>query len=53
MQVTETTAEGLKREYKISIPATDIDGKVTHKLTEVGRDLQVPGFRRARRRSLF
>ena len=48
MQVTETTAEGLKREYKISIPATDIDGKVTHKLTEVGRDLQIPGFRRGK-----
>ncbi len=48
MQVTETTAEGLKREYRISIPATDIDGKVTSKLTEVGRDLQIPGFRRGK-----
>lgn len=48
MQVTETTAEGLKREYRISIPATDIDGKVTSKLTEVGKDLQIPGFRRGK-----
>lgn len=48
MQVTETTADGLKREYRISIPATDIDGKVTSKLTEVGRDIQLPGFRRGK-----
>ena len=48
MQVTETTADGLKREYRISIPATDIDGKVTSKLTEVGKELQIPGFRRGR-----
>ena len=48
MQVTETAAEGLKREYRVSIPATDIDGKVASKLTEVGRDLQIPGFRRGK-----
>jgi len=48
MQVTETTAEGLKREYKISIPASDIDGKVTNRLTEVGKDLQLPGFRKGK-----
>ena len=48
MQVTETTAEGLKREYRVSIPAKDIDGKVTSKLTEVGRDIQLPGFRRGK-----
>ena len=48
MQVTETTAEGLKREYRVSIPATDIDGKVVSKLTEAGKDLQIPGFRRGR-----
>lgn len=48
MQVTETTAEGLKREYKIMIPATDIDGKVTNRLNEVGKDLQIPGFRRGK-----
>ena len=48
MQVTETTAEGLKREYRVSIPAEDIDGKVTSKLTEVGKDIQLPGFRRGR-----
>ena len=48
MQVTETTAEGLKREYRVSIPAKDIDGKVTSKLTEVGKDIQLPGFRRGK-----
>ncbi|MCY4238806.1 MAG: trigger factor [Rhodospirillaceae bacterium] len=48
MQVTETAAEGLKREYKISIPASDINGKMTTRLNEVGKDLQLPGFRRGK-----
>ena len=27
MQVTETLAEGLKHEFKVSVPASDIDAK--------------------------
>ena len=34
MQVTETLNEGLKRGYKIVVPAKDLDDKVNEKLAE-------------------
>ena len=34
MQVTETLNEGLKHEFKISVPATDLDAKADAKLPE-------------------
>ena len=36
MQVTETTAEGLKREYVIVVPATDIESKLVSRLNQLG-----------------
>ena len=45
MQVTETSAEGLKREFKVVVAAADIDAKVDQKLVEVGKDVRLPGFR--------
>ena len=45
MEVTQTVAEGLKREFKISVPAADIEEKVTARLNEVGGQVQIPGFR--------
>jgi trigger factor len=45
MQVTETTAEGLKREFKVVIPAADIEQRVTTRLNEIGRSVRLPGFR--------
>jgi trigger factor len=45
MQVTETSAEGLRREFKITIPADDIEGEITRRLDEIGRAVRVPGFR--------
>lgn len=45
MQVTETKNEGLSREFTIRIGAKDIEEKVGHRLTEVGKDLTLPGFR--------
>ena len=45
MQITETTAEGLKREFKVVIPAADIEQRVTSRLTEIGRSVRLPGFR--------
>ena len=45
MQVTQISAEGLKREYRISVPAADIEGKMVARLNEVGREVRVPGFR--------
>jgi trigger factor len=45
MQVTETQAEGLKREYKVQIAATEIDEKMAARLEELGNTVKVPGFR--------
>lgn len=45
MQVNETSAEGLKREYKIVVPANDIEDKLVGRLNEIGQSVSVPGFR--------
>ncbi len=45
MQVTETSAEGLRREYDIVVPAGDIEDKLVGRLTEIGQTVNVPGFR--------
>src|SRR3990172_4063063 len=45
MQVTETRADGLKREFKILIAAKDIAEKMTGRLHELGHRVKVPGFR--------
>jgi trigger factor len=45
MQVTETSAEGLKREYTITVPAGDLEQEITRRLGEIGRQVRLPGFR--------
>jgi trigger factor len=45
MQVTETQADGLKREFKVQIAATEIDEKMAARLEELGSTVKVPGFR--------
>lgn len=45
MQVTETLAEGLKREYKVVISAADIDEKVGARLEKLKDEVRIPGFR--------
>ncbi len=45
MQVTETSAQGLRREYDIVVPAGDIEDKLVGRLTEIGQSITVPGFR--------
>ncbi len=45
MQVTETSVEGLRREYNIVVPAGDIEDKLVGRLTEIGQSITVPGFR--------
>src|SRR3954453_971081 len=44
MNVTETSAEGLKREFKITIPANEVEEQITKRLDEVGRMVRIPGF---------
>ncbi|MEN3973891.1 trigger factor [Emcibacter sp. SYSU 3D8] len=45
MQVTETNAEGLKREYKITVEADVIDSKLDEKLQQLAGRIRLPGFR--------
>ena len=46
MQVTETTAAGLKREYRVVVPAIDLEAKVNERLDEFNKGrVRLPGFR--------
>lgn len=45
MEVVETNTEGLLRDFKVTIAADDIQQRVDARLTEVGRDVRIPGFR--------
>ena len=45
MQVTELPADGLKRQFKIVIPAGDLAAKVDERVTEMARTASLPGFR--------
>lgn len=45
MQVTELSAEGLKRQFKIVVPAGDLTAKVDERLKELAQTAQMPGFR--------
>ncbi len=45
MQVTETLNQGLKREYKVAVPAATVREKVDGKLNELSHRLKIPGFR--------
>jgi trigger factor len=45
MQVTETATDGLKREYRVVVPASDLAAKVSEKLDELKGRVQLRGFR--------
>ena len=45
MQITETNAEGLKREFTVTVASNDIEQKMQHRLSEIGRTVRLPGFR--------
>lgn len=45
MQVTETLVEGLKHEFKISVPASDLDAKAGAKLIDLKDKVKLNGFR--------
>lgn len=48
MQVTETLAEGLKREYAMVVPAADLAEKMESKIDAVRADFQMKGFRKGK-----
>ena len=45
MEITETKAESLRREFKIVVPAADIEEQVIGRLREVARTVRIDGFR--------
>ncbi len=48
MQVTETLNEGLKRGYKITVTASELDAKVDEKLAEAQPEVEMKGFRKGK-----
>jgi len=45
MQVTETLVEGLKHEFQISVPASDLDAKAGARLVDLKDKVRLNGFR--------
>ncbi len=45
MQVTEISSDGLKREFKVVVDSGDIETKINSRLEELGRTVNMPGFR--------
>ncbi|MEQ8368364.1 MAG: trigger factor [Roseicyclus sp.] len=48
MQITETLAEGLKREYQITITGGDLETRVNEKLLEAQPEIEMKGFRKGK-----
>ena len=48
MQVTETLKDGLKRSYTITVPAAELEAKVTEKLQEAQPEVEMKGFRKGK-----
>jgi trigger factor len=48
MDVTETLNEGLKRGYKITVTAAELDAKVNEKLLEAQPEIEMKGFRKGK-----
>ena len=45
MQVTETLVDGLKREFKVVVPATELDGRLIERLNSLKDEVRIKGFR--------
>ena len=45
MQVTETSSDGLKREYKVVVNAAELDQELNAKLKELSAKANIKGFR--------
>jgi trigger factor len=45
MQIVETTNEGLKRGYTLTIPARDIEARIDAEVKKVAPQVRMPGFR--------
>ena len=45
MQVTETNTDGLKREFKVVVPASELDARLNDRLAALKDRVQIRGFR--------
>jgi trigger factor len=45
MQIVETTNEGLKRAYSLTIPAKDIEARIDTEVKKIAPQVKMPGFR--------
>jgi trigger factor len=45
MQVTETLSEGLKREFKVTVPASELDERLNTRLATLKDEVRLKGFR--------
>src|SRR5579871_925637 len=45
MQVTETLSQGLKHEFQVSVPASDLDAKADARLVDMKDKVRLNGFR--------
>ena len=45
MQVTQTSSEGLKREFKVTLPATELEQRLSSELATLKDRVKINGFR--------
>src|SRR5438045_6139428 len=45
MQVTETDTAGLKRSFRVVIPADELDERLTERLSSMKDEIRIRGFR--------
>src|SRR3954453_1313342 len=45
MQVTETLSDGLKHEFQVTVPAADLETRMSGRLSELKDRVQLRGFR--------
>ncbi len=45
MEVTESKVDGLSREFKIAVPAADVEEKIISRLKKLAQSARIPGFR--------
>lgn len=45
MQVTELSAEGLKHQFKIVVPSSELTSKIDERLADMAKTAALPGFR--------
>ncbi len=45
MQVTETLSDGLKREFQVTVPASDLEARVAERLGDLKDKVRINGFR--------